>query len=79
MPLDGREFQNTDTVIAINASQSVVTGNTYLANYMEDIFNQSPWRIWLKELMEDFREYFPLRKEKIRVDAYAQIADRGYR
>lgn len=73
MTFQGKEFDHTDTVITVNAAQSVVTGNTYLAEYMEKIFNQSPWGIWLKEVMEDFKEFFPLRKEKIRINAYAQI------
>ena len=77
MVFQGEEFDHTDTVITINASQSVLTGNTELAEYMEKIFNQSPWHYWLKEVMENFREYFPLRKEKIRVDAYAQIESKG--
>ena len=77
MVFRGKEFDHTDTVITINASQSVLTGNTELAEYMEKIFNQSPWHYWLKEVMENFREYFPLRKEKIRVDAYAQIESKG--
>ena len=73
MVFEGKCLDHTDTVLAINSEQSVLTGNTYLAEYMEKIFNQSPWHHWLKALMEDFKEYFPLRKEKIRVDAYAAI------
>ena len=73
MTFQGKEFDHTDTVITVNAAQNVLTGNTYLAEYMEKIFNQSPWHIWLKEVMEDFREYFPMRKDKIKINAYAQI------
>ena len=69
----GSQFDRTDTVFIINGDQVMLNGNTELAKYMENVFNNTIWKLELKAVMERFKEYFPRRDTQIRVDAYAQI------
>lgn len=74
--VSGSNHYHTETVIVVNSEQGILTGNTDLADYMEDIFNRTPWQYELKDLIDKYPEFFPLRDTKIRIDAYAEM-ERG--